>query len=244
VQLLVLGLQLFVVMSAAANEDYVRLQVAEPYVELHTGPGRGFPIDHVVDRYDWIEIIKRKTDWFKIRTREGKTGWVYIDQIELTLATPELQTKIEKVEQRHFLTRRYEAGVMGGELEEAEVLTVVAGMNLTPNLTIELGFSQASDSYIDTKMVNGNILSSPFPEWLVSPYVSLGVGYREVKPRETFVLAEKTDDMTANAGAGVRIYLTRRFMLRAEFRQYIVFTEDDDDNEELDEWHVGFSFFF
>ena len=74
VQLLALSLLLAVAMSASAKEDYVRLQVAEPFVELHTGPGRGFPIYHVVERYEWIEIIKRKTDWFKIRTRDDKTG--------------------------------------------------------------------------------------------------------------------------------------------------------------------------
>ena len=162
----------------------------------------------------------------------------------MTLATPDLQTKIEKVEERHFHSRRYEAGVLGGEVEEAEALTVFAGVVLTQNLAVELSFSQASDSYFDTRMISGNILSSPFPEWRFSPYFSLGVGYREIKPNETFVLAEKTDDMTANVGDGVRIYVTHRFMMQTEFRQYIVFTDDDDDNEELDQWQVGFSFFF
>ena len=59
--------------------------MADPYIELHTGPGRGFPIFHVVDRNDWVEIIKRKTDWFKVRTSNDKTGWVERSQMERTL---------------------------------------------------------------------------------------------------------------------------------------------------------------
>jgi len=47
----------------------------------------------------------------------------------------------------------------------------------------------------------------------------------------------------AHVGAGLRIYATRRFILRAEYKSYVVFTSRDD-NEEVEEWKVGFAFFF
>jgi hypothetical protein len=47
----------------------------------------------------------------------------------------------------------------------------------------------------------------------------------------------------ANAGFGVRSYLARRFVFRAEYKSYVVFTSRDD-NEEIGEWKAGFSFFF
>ena len=36
--------------------------------------------------------------------------------------------------------------------------------------------------------------------------------------------------------------LTRRFLLRAEYKSYVVFTSRDE-NEEVEEWKVGFAFF-
>ena len=48
---------------------------------------------------------------------------------------------------------------------------------------------------------------------------------------------------TPEALRGARIYLARRFMLRAEYRQYMVLT-DRDDNEELEAWKLGVSVYF
>jgi hypothetical protein len=39
------------------------------------------------------------------------------------------------------------------------------------------------------------------------------------------------------------MYATRRFVLRAQFNSYVVFTSRDD-NEEVEEWKAGFAFFF
>ena len=50
-------------------------------------------------------------------------------------------------------------------------------------------------------------------------------------------------DTAAYAGVGLRGYLTNRFLLQAEYRQFVVFTSRDD-NEEIDEWTVGFTYFF
>jgi hypothetical protein len=41
----------------------------------------------------------------------------------------------------------------------------------------------------------------------------------------------------------VRYYLTRRFFLRAEYKSHVVFTKLNS-NEVVDEWKLGFAFFF
>ncbi|MFC1365132.1 MAG: hypothetical protein G8D61_15915, partial [gamma proteobacterium symbiont of Ctena orbiculata] len=47
-----------------AEEGYQRVQVTAPYIEMHTGPGDSYPIVYVVERSEWVEIHKRRTDWF------------------------------------------------------------------------------------------------------------------------------------------------------------------------------------
>ena len=58
---------------ARADEPPVeRVQVAAPFIDLHTGPGRGFPIQYVAARDEWITIELRHTDWFKVHTTTNK----------------------------------------------------------------------------------------------------------------------------------------------------------------------------
>ena len=65
-------LQCLFTRGVLAEDQYFTVVVAEPYIELRTGPGRGYPVFHVVDRGDEIEVTKRRTDWFKVRTARGK----------------------------------------------------------------------------------------------------------------------------------------------------------------------------
>jgi hypothetical protein len=229
--------------ASRADEELVRLQVDEPYIELHTGPGRGFPVFHVVERHDWIDIIKRRTDWFRVRTEDGKEGWAYIEQMELTLALPGKRTEFAQVKQEDFLQRDYEFGAMAGDFEGAALMTVYTGLNMSRNLSAELALSQASGTFTNSLMLSANVLSSPFPHWRVSPFISLGGGVLRNEPKGTFVQSAETDDATASAGLGFRAYLTRRFVFRAEVKEVVAFLNEDN-NGEFVEWKFGFSFFF
>ena len=37
-----------------------RLRIADPYLEIRTGPGRGYPIFHVAARDEWVEVLLRR----------------------------------------------------------------------------------------------------------------------------------------------------------------------------------------
>ena len=68
---------------AAGGGD--RVVVQDAYLEFRTGPGRGFPVFHVVDRGESVELLRRRTDWIKVRVDGGKEGWVNRSQLERTL---------------------------------------------------------------------------------------------------------------------------------------------------------------
>ena len=70
---------------ARAAHELLQLFVTQPYLELHTGPGRGYPVTQVVARGESVDVLFRRTDWFKVRTERGVEGWA--SARELTLAT-------------------------------------------------------------------------------------------------------------------------------------------------------------
>ena len=48
--------------SAQADDEGRKILIADPFIELHSGPGRGYPIFHVVERGREVFIVKRRTD--------------------------------------------------------------------------------------------------------------------------------------------------------------------------------------
>lgn len=242
--LAIVGVTLLCIPSASYGKSrHYEAVIADPYIELHTGPGEGYPIFHVVDRGATIEVHKRHTDWFKVRTEDGKTGWVASDQLARTLQIDGSPAEIRNPTRADFLQRRGETGIQIGDFDGANIISAYVAYLFTENLSAELWGSDITGDFSDGWMVNVNIVHQPFPAWIVSPFFTLGTGIIHIEPKATLVQTQDRTDQEAHVGFGLRSHLSRRFMLRAEYKSYVVFTSRDD-NEEIDEWTVGFSFFF
>lgn len=230
---------------AHAADDYFRAQVAEPYLELHTGAGRGYPVFHVVDRGETVEVIMRRTDWFLVRTQKGKEGWASRDAMASTLTLAGLPALFAEPNLGDFSRRRWEAGLIGGRFSGADAATAYGAFAFTPNLFGEVSVSQVFGDFSDSYTGQLSLVAQPFPKWRLSPYFTVGTGLIYTDPKSTLV-DESNDDRTdqvGSAGAGVRLYLTRRFILRGEYRRITIF-QDKDDNQEINAWQAGIGFFF
>ena len=243
VLVVVLLLQVLFARQVPAEEQLFEVVVAEPYLEMHTGPGRGYPVFHVVDRGNTITVLKRRTDWFRVRTVKGKEGWVKRADMELTLTPDGDQTRFANADIGDYSKRRWEAGVLAGDFDGADVITAYAGYAMTANLSAELSVSQAFGDYSDSVIGRVSLLAQPFPEWRLSPFFSLGTGIIYTDPNVTLVDESDRTDQIGGVGVGVRYYLTRRFLLRGEYNYSVIF-QDKDDNQEINEWKAGFAFFF
>ena len=239
----ILLLQCSLTARVQADEVYYRVVVAEAYMEMHSGAGRGYPVFHVVDRGDEVEVIKRRTDWFLVRTSRGKEGWVSRHEMELTITPGGEKTMFADAEIGDFSRRRWEAGVLAGDFDGADMITVYGAYAMTQNFSAELSVSQVFGDFSDAIIGRISLLAQPFPEWRLSPFFSLGGGLIYTDPNVTLVEESDRTDQIASAGAGIRMYLTRRFILRAEYKNNVIF-QDKNDNQEIDEWKAGFAFFF
>jgi hypothetical protein len=228
---------------AQAADEYRTVSVADPYLELRTGAGVGYPVFHVVDRGATVEIIMRRTDWFLVRGPDGTEGWVDRGQMELTLQPSGTEIVFAQANQDDFTNARWELGLMTGDFGGANVISVYGGYSLNPNISIEVWGSQILGNFSNGWMGSVNVVHEAWPDWRISPFFTLGTGVLRTEPKPTIIQGEDRTDQVAHAGAGFRVYSSRRFILRAEFKSYVVFTSRDE-NEEVEEWKVGFAFFF
>jgi hypothetical protein len=229
--------------AVSAAREYLQLFVTEPYLELHTGPGRGYPVFHVVPREASVDVLYRRTDWFKVRTEHGVEGWASQAAMLKTVMADGSPFKFELGDLAGFGSHRYELGVFAGEYGGANLISAYWSVSLNPQMAVEAAAGQFLGRFSNGQTADlgfAHVISAD-TRW--SPLLLLGVGVVHTEPKATLVTPSNRTEQTAYVGGGIRYYLTRRFFMRAEFKAHYIFTKRNQ-NEEADEWKLGFAFFF
>lgn len=230
--------------AAAWFERYQpTVHVAAPFVDLHTGPGRGYPVFHSATEGETLVILKRRTGWLKVRADRGAEGWMPESALRDTIGPDGAAPAVPEYGLGHYAQRRWEFGASAGDFDGASSLSAHVGFALTPNILLLLEGTQILGDYSDSVMGSGNVVMIPFPEWRVSPFFRIGTGIIETSPQTTIVRSDDRTDEIVNAGIGASMYLGDRFTMRAEYLRHTVLTSRDD-NEEIDQWKAGFSVYF
>ena len=222
---------------------YVEVSVADPYLELRTGPGRGYPVFRVIARGERVEILFRRTDWFKVRDEHDAEGWANVGNMRETLLASGAKLPLEDLSHRDFDNQPWELGALSGNFGGGNVNTAYLGYSLNENLSTEFAVSQTLGHASNSTMLTLGLTHSPRPDWRVAPFLDLGTGVVRIQPKATIIAPPDRTQQIAFYGAGAKWYLTRRFILRADYRHYVIFTKLNS-NEDRNEWKAGFAFFF
>lgn len=227
----------------AGDEDVERVQITDPYIELHTGPGRGFPVFFVAPRGEWIAIRLRHTDWYKVRTAGGKEGWVHRRQLETTITEAGGQKTFRDLVLDDYLTRKLELGAGWGRFKSEPMLKIWTGYRLSDTLSVEATVGQVQGVFSGTDFWHFNLNAEPWSDRRLSPFFGVGFGRLKNIPNLSLVSSIPTDAKLANASLGLRYYLTDRFVLRADYSVYTAFVADTRSTE-YRALTAGLSFFF
>ena len=228
------------VMAAKAR---LHVEISDAFVDMRTGPGKAYPVFYVAQRGQVLEIVKRRTQWFKVRLAVGgertKTGWVHFDGLANTRVTDSQQLASADKRLSYVFDSPWSAGFLLGNLADSDLLTAYLAYNLTKNYSLELHGTQYFGLTEEGWFVNGIAQYTFYPDWWVSPYMQLGVGYVEQDFKGLVKLKQDTDDNFFQSGAGLDVRITARYRLRFEYKHLNVLTSSDD-NEEIELWQVGF----
>ncbi len=226
--------------SASTTE---RLQVTDPYIELHTGPGRGFPVFFVAQRNHWIAIELRHTDWYRVRTEGGQVGWVQREQLRTTLAAAGETKPFRDLLLDDYLSRRVQLGAAWGHFNGEPMLKLWSSYRMSDTLSVEGTLGQVQGAFSGTSLWHVNLVSEPWSDRRLSPFASVGVGKLKNMPNASLVSASVTNANMANASLGVRYYLSERFVLRSDYTVYTAFVSDTHSSA-YRAFTAGLSFFF
>src|ERR1700761_965897 len=229
--------------SVPGGAKVERVQVTDAYVELHTFPGRGYPIFYVAGRGEWISIELRHTDWYKVRTATGKVGWVTRAQLQTTLAENGLKTDFGDVDDNDYLARRVELGAGYGRFHQEPMIKFWLSYRISDTLSFESTLGQVQGVFSGTTLWHVNLQAEPWSDQRFSPFAGIGIGRFHNIPNQSLVEFQPTNARLADAIVGARYHLTDRFMIRADYAIYTAFVSEQR-SLEYRAATAGLSFFF
>lgn len=241
-----MALAALVVMSSparAADPVTEQVQITDPFIELHTGPGRGFPVFFVAAKDEWITIEMRHTDWYRVRTVGGKVGWVNRRQLETTLTEAGGTKTFRDVVLDDYLNRRVQLGASIGRFKSEPMLKLWTSYKMSDTLSVEGNIGQVQGLFSGTDFWHVNLQIEPWSDKRLSPFFAVGFGKFKNFPNLSLVGATNTDAKLSNAGIGLRYHLTDRFVLRADYSLYTAYIADTRTGE-YRAVTAGLSFFF
>ncbi len=239
--LLALLLQVLYADGGYAKEPLLQVVVSEPYLEMHSGPGRGFPVVYVVGRDETVTVLYSRTDWFKVRAPRGQEGWARRSELALTKLPDGEPAPIPAYPD--FATHRWELGAGYGVFNHQNLINGYVDYGITDSLDAEFDLQQALGT-IDNRYIASLGLRHTFiPEWKwLSPTAGIGTAYQYIENKVPPQPLQTRNQM-AYVSAGLRGFITRRFMWRADWRKYVVFTNQNQ-NEVPEEWKLDLAVFF
>ncbi len=238
---LVLLLQALHVGLAEAADKYLVLVVTDPYLEMHSGPGRGFPIVYVIGRDELVTVLYSRTDWFKVRAPRGQEGWVRRSDLSRTLLASGEPAPIPPYPD--FASHRWEVGAGYGVYNRENLVTIYADFGLTSSLDVEFVVQQAFGTLDNRYIATIGLRHTFVPEWKwFSPTAGIGTGYQFIQDVVPPAPLQNNNEM-AYVSLGARGFITRRFMWRADWRHYVVFNNQNV-YEDLEEWKLDLAVFF
>ncbi len=207
--------------------------VAAPYLDVRTGPGRGFPVFHSVRRDEQLILHKRRTDWVKVSTTGNRQidGWIHISQLGDTRTMTETLVNEDR-------RPRLEWSVSGGDFAGASAVSSSLAYRMTRHLSLRATGTQILGDFSNGWLATGTLRHHPFPGWRISPYFELGGGTLHTEPFATIVRASDRKDSVITVGAGTEFHLTSRFTAFLNYHRHTVLTSRDT-NEEINEWKLG-----
>lgn len=228
------------------------MEIQKTYIDVHTGPAKGYPVFHTLERDEQIRVLKSRTDWYKIQTLDRYApveGWVHRDDLNHSLFLDGSIADLSFDDYEDIVQNRWIWSGASGDMAGAQSLEMSLGYRLTNYLSVEATYGQATGDFSDIDYAYLKAKSafkslSIISERLrVTPYFSIGAGTLTTNPNTKLVQSEQRNDTSMLAGFGVRTYLTRSFFMRLEYNQHLVLTNRDT-NEDIDQWLFGLSVAF
>lgn len=237
----------FLASGPVLANDVQTLEVIDPYLEMHSGPGRGYPVFYVIEEGEQVQVLTRQPGWFEVRAVNGKQGWVAESQIARTMQKTGEPADLPSVSYGDYLKSAWQVGFSSGQfasggLDGADTIKINAGYRPLSWLVLEAETGKFFAPETKGSYSSLNIVFEPFSRKRWSPALLLGSGSLDIESQPELVPLNIDDSSYTHYGIRLNYYVGRNFLINTEYKFFDVDVEAS--SEELEAWYIGFNTFF
>ena len=222
-----------------------KFTVDDSYLDIYSGPGKAYPAFYIAENQETVYLLNSQSGWYRVELRNKhnqaiKKGWIPESQVK-----PGLENLGKKNNPGSFLTRhpgKWFFGAGSGTFNDNSMIQSKLGYFPNEQLWFELGISEVLDSLAKSRIYQLNILHSPYGQKTISPFFGLGLGKLENHPYQNLLNLKDDDASFMNLNIGLHWYISDKYMLRSDFKNYVL-DLNDDDLESHQEFSLGLSVF-
>lgn len=218
------------------------LAVTEAFLDIHTGPGAGYPKFYIAEHNEFIYISKYQSDWYQVELRNAAgqasvKGWMPAAIINPALAA-------ELPEQNSLNKRsKWFVGTAGGAFAGETMIQGKLGYFFSEKIWAEFAVSEVLENLSSSRLYQINLLHQPLGQQTLSPFFGIGFGYFENTPFQTTINQQDSESAFMNVDLGIHWYLSEGFILRGDFKNYVIALSDDNFDSHQ-EYSAGFTVFW
>lgn len=230
-------------LSQQSLAKVIEATVNTNFIDVRTGPGKGYPITYILEIGDTVSLLKQRARWVKVRDKQQRTGWLAASELVNLLNAQGMPLAEHTQSIDDYRNRRYEISLLTGDFGGAETIAVEWAFKFSQQMAASARFEQATGDVSNSQIGTVALSYLPYPSARISPFITIGAGNLSTDPNATIAQSERRSESTMLAAVGSYVYLRRNFVLKAEFDNYTVLTQRNN-NEEINAWKIGFSIFF
>lgn len=229
--------------AGVADGAVPTLALSEPFVNLHSGPGRGYPVVHVAARGEVVQLLLAHTTWVKLRLSTGIEGWAARDALQGTLQAAGVAPGVVERWSDTHLRDKLGFGAAWGRFQSQPMLKLGARLRLSEAIAVEAAAGQVQGLYSGTDFWQFDVAIEPMSDRPLSPVLAVGVGRFRNIPNASLVEQGTTNANLAHAGLGLRWRFGTRYVLQADWSHYVALLSEQR-SREYRALTLGLSFHF
>ncbi len=241
--LVLCGLLMATSPAFAKEKVYPSAVVVEAFLEIHIGPGRSYPVFYIAEKGERISLLKRRTDWYKVRLPRGQEGWVHRHEVAKTIQNSGYQKNWGERLFDNYIEDQLKLGWAWGVFDNDTVIYIRSTYFLSEALSAEVSAGFASGDFGGTDLYLAGLTITPWRSKWFSLNGSLGGGLIQTNPANLLIAAKSEDYPTAYAGIGFSAPLFRGLSLRGDFRRFTLLI-DTERISDVEEYSLGVMFNF
>ncbi len=230
------GLWLTLLLLIAAPLAAQQVVLKKDFVDLRTGPGRGYPVVQVALHNDSLQLLTQRTGWLKVQYRQQQ---LWLAATELAYLYPAgSEQSLAALWQAGQSASRWQLGIAAGDFTGTSYYQLSASYLFSDVVALEFSAGQGSGQQASNQQILLQLGLSPWPHWRLSPYFALGGGVLLTRPRTVLVQTPERSSPLATMELGLHYPVSQRVTADLRYRRALISTERDI-NEETNTWLIG-----